>query len=181
MTDEQLVALVIATKDRDAFGELVRRHQAVVRRMLVRLAPERSLADDIAQDAFIRAFRRIETFDGRGPFKNWMCRVAYTEFLQTERRRRAADRTRESARNEAEVQPMSVGGREGGDSIDLERALGELNEAERAAVILCFVAGFSHAEAAEAMNVPIGTVKSRVARGRDKLRSYLMVSETACV
>lgn len=174
-SDEQLAALVAATQDRAAFGELVRRHQGLVRGMLARLTRDRAQADDLAQDAFIRAFERIASFRGEGGFKAWLCRIAYTEMLQAHRRRKSRERTREELKTIEEIGPSAAPDR--GDVVDLDRALAQLSEGERACVVLCYACGMSHAEAAEATGLPLGTVKSHVARGREKMKT-LMSSET---
>jgi RNA polymerase sigma-70 factor (ECF subfamily) len=174
-SDQELVALVVAVSDRDAFGELVRRHQGVVRGMLGRLTRNRALADDIAQDAFLRAFRKMGGYRGEGSFKSWLCRIAYTEFLQAHRKRKAVARVMDelgAARGEE-----AASGADPGDALDLDRALAALSENERACVVLCYACGLSHAEAAEATGLPLGTVKSHVNRGRERMKA-LMTKET---
>ncbi len=180
-SDEDLAALVAATQDRAAFGELVRRHQALVRGMLARLVGDRTLADDLAQDAFLKAFERIASFRGssgeglsargQGGFKAWLCRIAYTEMLQAHRRRRSRERTRAELQAMEEIGPPV--GPDRGDALDLDRALARLSEGERTCVVLCYACGMSHAEAAEATGLPLGTVKSHVVRGREKMKALM--------
>jgi len=170
-SDQELVALVIATKDRNAFGELVRRHQGLVRSMLTRMCGNAALGDDLAQDAFIRAFTKIGSFTGKGTFKSWLCSIAYREFLMARRKREAADKALDRLMREQTED--SAPPRDAGSIVDLDRALKTLNEEERSAVVLCYACGFSHAEAAETLNAPLGTVKSWVNRGRDKLKERL--------
>ena len=166
--DVELCGLA-ATGERRAFGELVRRHGSAVRALLRRMGAQPSHADDVAQDAFITAFERIAEFRGEGTFVAWVKRIAarlYLKRLQRERRlgELAADPPEEAAaagRSDAET------------VIDLDAALKTLAAGERVCVTLCFGAGLSHAEAAEALNLPLGTVKSHVKRGLDKLRARL--------
>jgi RNA polymerase sigma-70 factor (ECF subfamily) len=167
---------VVAVRDRAAFGELVRRHQGVVRGMLARLARNRALADDIAQDSFLRAYQKIGTFRGEGGFKSWLCRIAYTEFLQAHRKRKAVERVMTQLASAREAEPARAPAADPGDVVDLDRALAELSENERACVVLCYACGMSHAEAAEATGLPLGTVKSHVNRGRERMKA-LMSSE----
>ena len=176
-SDEDLVALVLAARDRDAFGELVRRHQALVRAMLMRMCRNAALADDLAQDAFIRAFNKIDGFKGDGSFKAWLCRIAYTEFLMHARKQRSAARTAEALAREPEETgaPPAMAGQ----SLDLDRALATLKEDERVCVVLCYANGLTHSEAAEITGLPLGTVKSHVNRGRDKLRAWFEQREMA--
>lgn len=172
VSDEELVALVIAARDQRAFGELVRRYQGLVRSMLARLCGNRALADDLAQEAFTRAWTKIGSFSGKGSFKSWLCSIAYREFLMSARKRKAADKvleqlTREQKEDSVAASPVA------GETLDLDRALKGLSEEERAAVVLCYACGFSHSDAAEAMGAPLGSVKSWVNRGRDKMKERL--------
>ncbi len=148
--------------DSAAFGQLVARHQAGVRALSRRLAHSVSDGDDIAQAAFLAAWRRRSTWRG-GSFRSWVCAIAYREFLHS-RRKPAA---------EGEIEDLASEPSAGGERIDLIRAMAALDEDERAAIALCLGSGLSHAEAALAMEAPLGTVKSWVLRGRAKLQKAL--------
>ena len=172
--DVELAALA-AAGDRPAFGELVRRHGAAVRGLLRRMGAEPSLADDIAQDAFLAAFERVAEFRGEGTFSAWVRKIAARLYVRRWRRESRYDLDTETA-DESHGGEMSAAAR-----IDLDEALKTLSPAERMCVSLCYGAGVSHAEAAEALNVPLGTVKSHVKRGLDKLRLRLAPPESAPV
>ena len=163
--DAELAALA-AAGDRRAFGELVRRHNAGVRGLLMRMGADPATADDVAQDAFLTAFSRISEFRGEGAFAGWVKRIAARAYLRRWRRRG-------NALAEAETEEGFGGEGEAASRIDLDEALKTLSPAERVCVSLCYGAGFSHAEAALALETPLGTVKSHVKRGLDKLRSRL--------
>ncbi|MHA6288346.1 RNA polymerase sigma factor [Maricaulis sp. CAU 1757] len=173
-TDEDLTALVVATGNPAAFGELVRRHQGLVRSMLQRMCRNHALADDLAQDAFLHAFQKIGSFRGTGSFKSWLCSIAYTEFLKSARKRKSSDRMLDRFKGDVED---SEAPRDMGNVVDLDRALATLKEEERIAVVLCYSCGLSHGDAAEATGMPLGTVKSHVNRGRAKLRAYFADAE----
>lgn len=161
--DLELTALA-AAGDRRAFGELVRRHNAGVRGVLMRMGADPFAADDAAQDAFVTAFSRITEFRGDGSFAGWVKRIAARHYLRRVRRRLP----------ELETAAESFGSEgESAVRMDLDQALAGLSAAERMSVTLCYGAGFSHAEAAEALDMPLGTVKSHVKRGLDKLRTQL--------
>ncbi|WP_409018479.1 RNA polymerase sigma factor [Brevundimonas vesicularis] len=162
--DVELAALA-AGGGRREFGELVRRHSAAVRGLLRRMGAQPALADDIAQDAFLLAFEKCAEFRGEGTFSAWVRRIAARLYIK----RCAYDArfTAESAVEE-EAQPVDTHGR-----MDLDEALKTLSEAERLCVSLCHGAGLSHPEIASALNLPLGTVKSHVKRGLDKLRLRL--------
>ena len=164
--DVELCGLA-ATGERRAFGELVRRHGSAVRGVLRRMGAQGSEADDVAQDAFLTAFERIAEFRGEGTFAGWVKKIAARLYLRRlQRDRRLGSMTAETV--EAET-PHS----DADAAIDLEGALQALGSAERLCVTMCFGAGLSHGEAAEALNLPLGTVKSHVKRGLDKLRTRL--------
>jgi len=158
-----------ATGERRAFGELVRRHGSSVRGLLRRMGAQGAEADDVAQDAFLAAFERIAEFRGEGTFAGWVKRIAARAYLRRlQKERRIGALTAE----QAEVDTDGAGGDAEG-RIDLDEALKVLGPAERVCVTMCFGAGLSHQEAADALNLPLGTVKSHVKRGLDKLRTRL--------
>ena len=158
-----------AVGERAAFGELVRRHGSSVRGVLRRMGAAPAEADDVAQDAFLTAFERIAEFRGEGTFAAWVKKIAarlYLRRLQREKKLgalavEAADEETRPQRSDADA------------AIDLDGALKALGATERLCVTMCFGAGLSHTEAAEALNLPLGTVKSHVKRGLDKLRTRL--------
>jgi RNA polymerase sigma-70 factor (ECF subfamily) len=158
--DPELIRAAMAG-DREAFGRLVARHQSGIRALSRRLARSAADGDDIAQAAFLTAWRRRSTWRG-GSFRGWVCAIAYREFLHARRNVSGA-----------EVEAIPGGGEQGGERLDLVRAMGILEENERAAVALCLGAGLSHGEAALAMEAPLGSVKSWVLRGRAKLQKAL--------
>jgi RNA polymerase sigma factor (sigma-70 family) len=163
--DLELVALAV-TGDRAAFGELVRRHGSAVRALLRRMGAAPDLADDLAQDAFLAAFEQIAEFRGEGTFQAWVKRIAARAYVR--RWRKGAREALAAEPSEASAPPPDHAG-----AIDLDAALADLTPAERMCVSLCYGAGLSHAEAAAALNTPLGTVKSHVKRGLDKLRARL--------
>ena len=156
-----------AAGERRAFGELVRRHGSGVRHLLRRMGAQAAEADDVAQDAFLAAFERITEFRGEGTFAGWVKRIAARQYLRRlQREKKLAAFAQESG--EEEAHDADADGR-----IDLDEGLKSLSPAERLCVSMCYGAGLSHAEAAEALNLPLGTVKSHVKRGLEKLRTRL--------
>lgn len=164
--DPELVEAAMRGNEK-AFERLVRTNQGAVRALARRLTGQVADGDDIAQSAFLTAWRRRETWRG-GSFKAWVCAIAYREFLQARRARRPDF----AAEDEAEPQTPADAER-----LDLLRAFAELEPNQRAAVALCLGAGMSHSEAAFAMRAPLGSVKSWVNRGRANLQSALAVYE----
>jgi RNA polymerase sigma-70 factor (ECF subfamily) len=156
-----------ALGERAAFGELVRRHGSAVRGALRRMGAQPAEADDVAQDAFLTAFERIAEFRGEGPFAGWVKKIAARLWL------RRLQREKKLGALTAEVPDRDASPREPEATLDLDEALKALGPAERLCVTLCFGAGLSHTDAAEALNLPLGTVKSHVKRGLDKLRARM--------
>lgn len=172
--DVELAALA-AAGDRAAFGELVRRHGSAVRGLLRRMGAPPAEADDVAQDAFLAAFERVGEFRGQGTFVAWVRKIAaraYLRRLQRERRIAALTAATEAG-EQAAATPDDAG------RMDLDDALRGLSAAERICVTMCYGAGLSHAEAADALNLPLGTVKSHVKRGLEKLRTRLAPADGA--
>jgi RNA polymerase sigma-70 factor (ECF subfamily) len=143
--------------DSTAFAMLVEKHERPLRAFLARTIGA-DLADDIAQDAFFKAWRAAGQYDGRARYSTWLTRIAWRcrlDRLRTERDERGAE---EAARDSA-------------DKLEVEDMLARLSESERAALVLCGGHGWTHAEAAELLALPLGTLKSTVARAKDKCRA----------
>lgn len=171
-SDADLIARAISLEDQNAFGELVRRYQSPVRAFLARMTRGDShLADDLAQQAFIKAWQKLRGFRGDARFSTWLFGIAYNEF------RMEARRNKELASEElAELPSESVQespSRNSNLRIDLTEAMKMLSSAEQAALVLCCQNGLSHEEAARVLECPLGTVKTNVLRGREKLRKRL--------
>jgi RNA polymerase sigma factor (sigma-70 family) len=166
-----LIALAWREGDSAAFGQLVRRHQGAVRAQLRRLtAGDAAWADDLAQETFLQAWRKLGQFRADARFATWLYRIAYTAFLQANRARREP-RSPPLTDAHAGVDPTgSIDRRH-----DLDRALEQLPQAQRSALVLCYDFDLSHSEAACVLGVPEGTVKAHVARGKAKLRELLAV------
>jgi RNA polymerase sigma-70 factor (ECF subfamily) len=146
-----------------------------VRAFLRRLCRDWAQADDLAQETFITAWSAIGRFDAGRSVKLWLFGIAYRKFL-TDRRGGAR-----RARRELESAPLddvAPSGSAASDArLDIGRALAVLPAEQRAVVALCLGAEFSHADAAETLGLPLGTVKSHVARGRAKLLETLGASD----
>jgi RNA polymerase sigma-70 factor (ECF subfamily) len=166
-----------AAGERRAFGELVRRHGSGVRHLLRRMGAQPAEADDTAQDAFLAAFERIAEFRGEGTFAGWVKRIAARQYLRRlQRQKRLSAFAAEGGGEPAAAASGDADGR-----IDLDEGLKALSPGERLCVSMCYGAGLSHAEAADALNLPLGTVKSHVKRGLEKLRTRLAPADGAAL
>lgn len=168
--DVELAALA-AAGDRQAYGELVRRHGSAVRGLLRRLGADSASADDLAQDAFMTGFEQVSEYRGEGSFGAWIKKIAARLYLKKVKRE-ARLIFSDNVEPLEEVTVRDATG-DAASRIDLDEALKALSRGERLCVSLCYGADWSHAEASEALNIPIGTVKSHVKRGLDKLRAKL--------
>lgn len=157
-----------ARGDRRAFGALVARHENRLRAFLSHLAGP-DLGDDLAQESFVKAWQSIRQFRGQSQFSSWVCSIGWRCFLDRARRERGEARKKEGAALLAEA----VVGPAGDARLDLSRALASLDSMERASLILCEGHGWSHGEAAAILRVPLGTLKSRVMRAKEKCRTML--------
>lgn len=162
------LAQLAAAGGRREFGELVRRHGSAVRGLLRRMGADAASADDLAQDAFLQAYERIAEFRAEGTFQAWVRRIAARLYLK--RRKKDARLVLEADPREPEEPEVYA---DAAHRIDLDDALKVLSAAERLCVSMCYGAGLSHSEVAEALNTPLGTVKSHVKRGLDKLRARM--------
>jgi len=156
--------------DAAAFSRLVDIHQRAVRGFLRRLCcGAHADADDLAQETFVTAWTRAGAFRSGESFRSWLCGIAYRKWL-THRRGEARRGLREAEAGE----PAPATRAEASDAkLDAAAALGALPSDQRVCVALCLAAEFSHAEAAEALGLPLGTVKSHVAHERAKLLDVL--------
>jgi RNA polymerase sigma factor (sigma-70 family) len=166
MTDAASAEVLAATGDVAAFGFLVRQHQSPLRGYLRRLTRgNHALADDLAQETFLEAHRKLSQFAGKGSFAGWLYAIAWSRFLMETRKRKLEPLDDMDERVAPQIDPAI--------KLDLEKALAMLRPPERSALTLCFALGMPHEEAAAVMKVPLGTLKSHVARGREKLKILL--------
>jgi RNA polymerase sigma factor (sigma-70 family) len=168
--DQSLVARALVGNDRRAFEQLMRRHQGMVRAQLRRLLHgDEAAADDLAQEAFLLAWRKLDQFRGEAKFSTWLFRIAYSCFLQAYRKRpsRAGDA------DEDEIAQLHASPHAINLQLDFERALQQLSAAEQTVLLHCVQLGLSHEEAAFVLAMPLGTVKSHATRGKAKLKTWL--------
>jgi RNA polymerase sigma-70 factor (ECF subfamily) len=181
VADAQLIARVLVEDDRHAFAELVKRHQSSVRACLRKLTGgNHALADDLSQETFVLAWRNLKSFRQEARFSTWLYRIATNCWLAHVRKRQEellGDRDADIGDDDRDDADPA---RDRGDhaamttmKLDLERALARLPEAERAAIVQCYHNDLSHEEAAYVLGCPVGTVKTHILRGKQKLKTAL--------
>lgn len=170
--DAELILAVLERDDRRAFERLVLRHQSMVRAVLRRLAKgDLGLADDLAQETFVLAWRNLRHFRFEARFSTWLYRIAFNAWQSEVRKKREVlldDRDDAPPLFDVADDVPDTAGR-----IDLERAMATLSDGERAAISACYYADLSHEEAAQALGIPLGTVKTHILRAKAKLKARL--------
>ncbi len=151
---------------------LVKMHQGKLRGFLMRLTHQHDISDDLAQESFIKAFERLDSFKGSGSFSGWLFQIAYTTFLQYQR---ASKRHAEISQSFASEHALQIDNYESmkPEQYDLEMALQSLKPEQAAAITLCHSYGYSHREVADILGMPVGTVKTNILRGKELLRDKL--------
>jgi RNA polymerase sigma factor (sigma-70 family) len=172
LTDGQLLERFVAAQEEAAFAALVRRHGPLVLGVCRRLLRGRADAEDAFQATFIVLFRRARSLDRRGSLAGWLYTVAYHVAL---RARAAAVRRRLQERRVAEMPQTECHAEAVWRDLQpvLDDELNRLPEKYRAPVLLCYVEGKTNEEAGRLLRLPVGTVKSRLARARETLRRRL--------
>ena len=174
--DQSLVVLAVASQDTAAFGELIRRHQSQVRNFLRKLTGDIVAADDLAQDCFLHAWDKLQTYSGRGSFIGWLLKVAYTTFLQSKRKSKRYAEVMGEVGHVAELESRSYT-QSAEEVTDLDKLLAVLTQEERAILVMSYACGLSHREIGEATGLPIGTIKSVIFRGKEKIRTRFDIKD----
>lgn len=186
LEDPEVVALACQGRE-TAFRELLARYERPVYSLVVRMVRDATLAEDLAQEAFIRAFHALGSYDPRYRFSSWIFKIANNLTIDHLRKRRldtvSLDGSPNAATDEGEgrghlvvadpgespeayVTNRQLGGQ-------IESAMAQLRPEYRTAILLRHVEGHSYEEVAEIMEVPLGTVKTYIHRGRHALRELL--------
>lgn len=152
---------------------LVERHQQALRAFLRRACGDWALAEDLAQETFLTAWDKIGDLPADANVRAWLCGIGYNKTLTA---LRSARRARRREADYQEAAPVA-GAQHPADKMALDRAMADLPVEQRAAVALCLAGDFSHAEAAQVLALPLGTVKSHVTRGRARLLQALGIAD----
>jgi RNA polymerase sigma-70 factor (ECF subfamily) len=168
--------------DLSAFNALVERYQAAIYGLCLRLLGNPQAAEDTTQDAFISAYRRLDSFRG-GSFRSWLFRIAANASYDELRWRRSRphvslDEPQGPSDRTFDIADKAASPDQRAEQSELRQAitdaLAQLPDEQRLAVVLCDAQGLDYAEIAEVMECSLGTVKSRIARGRGRLREILL-------
>ena len=159
----------------DAFSRLVAEHQQAVRAFVRRLATTPNDADDLAQEAFVTAWVSLHKLRDGVSFRTFVCGIAYRKALNDRRRfNRSGNRETAWFGLQEQSRASTVDAK-----LTVQAALASLPLDQRAVVSLCVAADYSHAEAADILGLPLGTIKSHILKGRAKLNALLGVTDEA--
>ena len=170
MNDITLVTQVVVFGNKCAFDALLRKYQSQVRRFLLGLTVgDSQLADDLAQETFIKAYMNIGKFRGLSSFSTWIMRIAYNthyDYRRMHHQTEDADTPAVAARSGGTTADCALG-------IDILKALATLKPEERTCITLQLIEGQPIDKIASITGMTSGTVKSHLHRGKEKLTTYL--------
>ncbi len=178
LEDRQLIADCLRGRTA-AFGELVRRYQDRLYNAVFRIINSAEDAQDVVQEAFLSAYQALEGFKGKAGFFTWLYRIAMNEAISLKRKQRVSLALRTQNEEDAQPEDRSAFSRPGEaaeraeEEKKLRLALHRLSAEHRAVLVLKDIEGLKYEEIAEAMRVPIGTIRSRLHRARAELREIL--------
>jgi len=167
-SDSDLVRFA-AAGSQPAFAELVHRHSAALRTHVRRMGAQGADADDMAQDAFIAAYEHLAEYRFDGPFSAWLKRIAARRYLKKLRANQKYLLVEDMSPYEGQDSGVSGGAK----AHNLDAALARLRPAERLCVTLNFGGDLSHQDIADELKLPLGTVKSHIKRGLERLKAIL--------
>jgi len=182
--DDQLLIQQSLAGHTDAFGDLVVRYQDRLYNSVLMMVSSQEDARDLTQEAFVHAFRRLDSFRGDSAFYTWLFRIAVNATISFRRRvARQKMASVDAIRESSGAEPHDHRGGSGPSSRMevreqqelVRQALGELSEEFRTALVLTEIEGMSYEDAAQLMGCPIGTIRSRIHRGRNELREKLRI------
>lgn len=178
MKEDQVLIAETLAGDAAAFGQLVRRYQDRLYNALVQSLGAWDEAQDVVQDSFVQAFLKLHSFQGQSKFYTWLYRIAFNT-AASGRRRQRPNLSLEQSRDHGGPEPLFAGEAPQDRLLQTERveqvqrALGTLTEDHRTILVLREIDGLAYEEIAEILELPVGTVRSRLFRARMQLREEL--------
>lgn len=164
------VSKVTLLGDKTAFDHLTRKYQSSIRRFLQSLTMgDTQLADDLAQETFIKAYLNINGFQGLSGFSTWLFRIAYNVHYDYLRSKKITSDISESDIDHSH----QIDNGFSAEKMDIQKALLILRKEERTAVLLSYMEDKTNKEVAKIMNIPLGTAKTHILKGKEKLSNYL--------
>jgi RNA polymerase sigma-70 factor, ECF subfamily len=173
--DEEALVLAAAAGDERAYGKLVQTYQARLYNFVRSMVRNPELAEDITQESFVKAYFSLKKLQNPKSFKSWLFRIANNNTLDYLRKKRLAEIDTDENVRESYVDGRSPekGALEDERVGHIRTALMKLKEDQRSILVMCDLQGLSYAEIADALNIPFGTVQSRIFYARKKLKEFL--------
>lgn len=168
--DLRWITQLILLGDKSAFDKLTCKYQSPIRRFFLNLTMgDGPLSDDLAQETFIKAYLNINAFKGISGFSTWLYRIAYNVFYDSVRTQKHFADIDE---HEIDQQHQSLN-EFSAEKLDIYKALNLLRQEEQTAIVLFYMEDKTHKQIATVMNAPLGTVKTYLLKGKEKLSVYL--------
>lgn len=165
-----LIQRVVFFADQRAFSELTLAYQPGLKRMLMRFnSLDLSTVEDLLQETFLRAYLSLAGFNAQARFSTWLYRIAYNLAIDHFRKKRIATCSIDHSEDLASADDLSQWELQR----DLALAMKELSSAQQQAVLLCYAEGYSHTEAADKLQLPLGTVKTHIMRAKKILEKAM--------
>lgn len=165
-----LISRVTLFGDKKAFEKLIKGYQSPIRRFFMNLTMgDGPLSDDLSQETFIKAYLYLSSFKAISAFSTWLYRIAYNIYYDSVRARKYWDDL-----NEGEIDKLyGIKNDYSEEKADIYTALNLLRKEEKTAIVLFYMEDKTHVEIAKIMNCPLGTVKTYILKGKEKLSVYL--------
>jgi RNA polymerase sigma factor (sigma-70 family) len=170
--DEPELVALLRQKDNGAFNYLYDHYAAALHGVIKQVVGDTELAADVMQDAFVAIWKKIDTYDAaKGRLFTWMLNIARNAAIDKTRSRQFQQGTRQQALNDTEIAAYVV--RPSLDDYGLKKVLAKLKDEQRMLIDLSYFQGFTHDQIAKALNIPLGTVKTRIRSALTQLRTML--------
>jgi RNA polymerase sigma factor (sigma-70 family) len=170
--DEPELVALLRQKDNGAFSYLYDHYAAALHGVIKQVVGDAELASDVLQDVFVVIWKKIDTYDAaKGRLFTWMLNIARNAAIDKTRSRQFQQGTRQQALGDTEIAAYTV--RPGLDDYGLKKVLFKLKDEQRMLIDLSYFQGFTHDQIAKALNIPLGTVKTRIRSALTQLRTML--------
>lgn len=180
LSDEELVQQLILKPNHQDFEILVKRHQSRLRLYLRGLCVNQAIADELAQETFLKVYKSIAQFKNQSSFKTWLIAIARNTYFDHFRRTKIQLHTGENSLSTTEDvlsvlndDLSGISKEDGILSLDLEKAISRLTEIERDVIVHCYFADLTMLETSITLGIPLGTVKSHASRALAKMKYFL--------
>lgn len=166
------ISQVVLFDNKQAFDHLVRKYQSPIRRFLLNLTMgDAFLSDDLAQETFLKAYLNIRSFQGISAFSTWLYSIAYHLFCDARKGNKTYADLEQSMLDENYTVDIAYSA----EKDDIYQALKLLQKEERTAILLCYMEDKTREEAAKIMDIPLGTLKTHLLKGKEKMANFLKV------